>query len=346
MAVERRKARARRPPVGAAIDVGSNSVHALVAEVHGHRLVSLLDTSEFLGLGRSVEEGGAFGTDLVERLAVTLAGYVERARELGAGPISILGTDPLRRAADASDAVALVEARTGVRVDVIDHEEEALLTLLGVTAGRPVLRELVVVDIGGGSSEVLAVGPAGEPVAVGLPIGSVRLAGRVVEHDPPTATELDTMLVAARAALEGAPDATPSSVIAVGGTASNLLRIVRPSRDRTINRKRLAEAMLYLLSEPAAGVAAHFGLRAERASVLPAGAAIVAALFERYGTERIRVSETGIREGAVLAAVHAGATWRAHLSWLAHGWSTGAPGPGSELGEHPSEPPPEEHAGD
>ncbi len=357
-------------PVGAAIDVGSNSVHALVAEVHGHRLAPLVDTSEFLGLGRAVDGTGELGPALTARLTETLAGYVERARELGAGRVVILGTDPLRRASDARGALDAVATRAAVRPVVLGHDEEALLTLLGVTAGRPVVRELVVVDIGGGSSEVLAVGPTGDPVAAGLAIGSARLTGRFVEHDPPTAAELDAMLAAAREALAAAPLATPSSVIAVGGTATNLLRIVRPTRDRAINRKRLAEAMLFLLSEPASEVAARFGIRDERARVLAAGAAIVGALFERYAVERIRVSDASLREGAILAIVHAGATWREHLAWLAHGWSRGAPppepgpgqgpepGPGqgpepvawprpaSESGEHPSQAAPEEDARD
>jgi exopolyphosphatase/pppGpp-phosphohydrolase len=355
MTFERRRSLPRRPPVAAAIDLGSNSVHILVAAVHGHRLEPLLDTSEFLGLGRAVHESGAFGPALQAQLAETLAGYVARARELGAGPIAILGTDPLRRAVDAADAVGEVEARTGVTVDVVGHSEEALLTLLGVTAGRPVFRDLVVVDIGGGSSEVLAVGPASAATAIGLPIGSARLAGQFIEHDPPTAAELDAMLATARQAVALAPDVTPSSVVAVGGTATNLLRIVRPSRDRAINRKRLAEAMFFLLSEPAADVAARFGLRVERARVLPAGAAIVGALFERYGVERIRVSNASIRDGAILAIVHGGSTWRTHLEWLAHGWSraaaepvpaTAGMRPGSEPGEDPTEPTPEEDAGD
>lgn len=360
MAIDGRKARARRPPpVGAAIDLGSNSVHLLVAAVHGHRLESLLDTSEFLGLGRAVNDAGELGPELIATLAGTLEGYVKRARELGAGPIAILGTDPLRRAADAAVAVAGIEGLTAVPVGILDHEEEALLTLLGVNAGRPVVRDLVVVDIGGGSSEVLVVGPETEPVATGLPLGSARLTGLFVEHDPPTPAELDAMLAAAREALVSAPSAAPSSVIAVGGTATNLLRIVRPSRDRTINRKRLAEAMFFLLSEPAENVAARFGLRIERARLMPAGAAIVAALMERYGLERMRVSDAGIREGAILSIVHAGVSWREHLAWLAHGWSRGAPPPeparqepgeqgssASEPGEHPSEASPEEDAGD
>jgi exopolyphosphatase / guanosine-5'-triphosphate,3'-diphosphate pyrophosphatase len=157
--LQRRRGRSWRAPVGAAIDLGSNSVHLLVAAVHGHRLEPLLDTSEFLGLGRAVDEGAALGPELIAGLVATLASYVEGARALGAGPIVILGTDPLRRATDAAVATVAIEARTAAAVDVIDHEEEALLTLLGVTAGRPVVRELVVVDIGGGSSEVLAVGP-------------------------------------------------------------------------------------------------------------------------------------------------------------------------------------------
>jgi hypothetical protein len=348
-AAVRGRLRTTSPTVAAAIDIGSNSVHLLVAVVRGHRLQPLLDTSEFLGLGVAVDERAALGSELRERLVETVRGYVEQARMLGADRIAIVGTDPLRRAADGAEAAAAIDAATGERTHVIGHEEEAYLTLLGVTAGRPVVRDLVLVDIGGGSSEVLVVGPTAAPVAVGLPIGSARLTALIVEHDPPTAAELAELLVRARAAVDAAPAASPHEVIVVGGTASNLLRIVPASAlDRTISRRRLAEALAILATESAAEASARHGIREARARVMAAGAAIVGALLERYDVECVRVAEVGIREGALLAAVHAGAAWRDHLTWLAHGWSrspAARPTP-SESGEDPSQAAPEGHAGD
>ncbi|MCI0581272.1 MAG: hypothetical protein L0227_00010, partial [Chloroflexi bacterium] len=95
-----RPAARRRVPVGAAVDVGAYSVHLLVAEVHGHRLVPLLDESSTLGLGAVVDERGELGFEAGYRLVETLVGYAETARSRGAGTIAFVATDPLRRAAD------------------------------------------------------------------------------------------------------------------------------------------------------------------------------------------------------------------------------------------------------
>ncbi len=108
-----------------------------------------------------------------EELVALLAHYAERARDFGARDVAFVGTQPLRRAADAGAVVAAVEAATGVPLHVLDHEEEALLNLLGATAGLAIDASLAVVDIGGGSVEVVVVEP-GCPRALGWPSGWVR----------------------------------------------------------------------------------------------------------------------------------------------------------------------------
>jgi exopolyphosphatase/guanosine-5'-triphosphate,3'-diphosphate pyrophosphatase len=234
----------------------------------------------------------------------------------------MVGTDPLRRAADAAETQAAIEAATGQRVVVVSHDEEAFLTLLGVTAGRPLRRNTILVDIGGGSSEVLWVPASGDPVAVGLPTGSARLTRRLVANDPPTALEIEALLAEARRLLAGAPDAAPDDVVVVGGTATNLLRLVPAAAlDRRLTAARVTGALQLLERETASQAATRHGLKEPRARMMAAGAALVLAVIERYGIDRIRVDDNGIREGLTLAAVHAGDDWRQHLAWMAHGWS-------------------------
>jgi exopolyphosphatase/guanosine-5'-triphosphate,3'-diphosphate pyrophosphatase len=317
---------ARSRPAGAvvasAVDIGSNSVHLLVAVVAGHRLEPVLDQSEFLDLGNVADEHGELGPALRERLTRTLHGYVARARTLGAERTVLVGTEPLRQASDSSLATSEIEAATGEQVIVLSHDEEAYLTLLGVTAGRPVRRNLVLVDVGGGSSEVLWVPLIGDPIAAGFRLGSARLTRRFVAHDPPTANEIDDMRREARQVLETTPPGHPDEVVIVGGSATNLLRVVPAAAiDRRITRARVAEALDVLAGETASEAAARHGMREPRARTMAAGAAIVEAVLERYGVDRARVDEAGIREGLLLATTHAGAAWRENLAWLAHGWS-------------------------
>ena len=154
--------------VAAAVDLGSNSVHLLVASVADHRLEPLLDESVFLGLGRALDGGGVLGSESRRGLVDALVHYSELARGLGATAITFIGTEPIRRAADAPRIAREIEAATGVPLHVLTHEEEAYLTVVGVMAGRLVDRETLIVDIGGGSSELCVVGPTERPRAIGL----------------------------------------------------------------------------------------------------------------------------------------------------------------------------------
>jgi exopolyphosphatase/guanosine-5'-triphosphate,3'-diphosphate pyrophosphatase len=232
-----------------------------------------------------------------------------------------IGTEPIRRAADGAAIVAEVGAAAGVGLHVVTHEEEAYLTVIGVMEGQPVVERTLVVDIGGGSSEFVIVHPADPPAAVGLRLGSARLTDAHVSHDPPTADEVAAMRTAAVMAVAAAPDTRPEEIVAVGGTASNLVKILPAAAlDRILTRERVAEALEVLGSEPSAAAAERHLLNPVRARILPAGAAIMDAVLDRYGLDRIRVSEAGIREGAVLASEHDPIAWRDRLAELAHGW--------------------------
>jgi exopolyphosphatase/pppGpp-phosphohydrolase len=307
--------------VGAAVDVGSNSVHLLVAAIAGHRLQPLVDESVFLGLGSAVAERGHLGATARAELVDTLVRYGEVARGLGARRITFLGTEPIRRAADASRIVHEVGVSSGAPLIVLSHEEEAYLTLIGVTEGMPVTHETLVVDVGGGSSEFCVVDRTRPPRAAGLQLGSARLTDRFVSHDPATAAEVAAMHAAAAQVVRAAPDASPSEIVAVGGTASNLLKLLFANGDeRTLDRDGIAKAVAILAAQPAALASDRYLVRPTRARILPAGAAILDAILERYGVDRLRVSEAGVREGAILAVNHAGHAWRDHLARLAHGW--------------------------
>ncbi|HSL34749.1 MAG TPA: hypothetical protein VK871_13925 [Candidatus Limnocylindrales bacterium] len=305
----------------AAADLGSTSVHLLVARIVDHRVEPLVDESEFLGLGEAVEQRGLLGAAGRSELIDALAHFAWTARGAAAESITFVGTEPLRRLADAARIVGEVDAATGVPLHVLDHEEEAFLTLIGVTEGRPVVDEIVVVDIGGGSSEFVTIGPERRARAAGIRIGAAKLTSRLVAHDPPTDDEVEALRTAGRAAAAGAPDARPEEVVVVGGTASNLARVVADrSAGERLGRADLEAAFRLVVAEPADDVAAAHGIRPARARILAAGAAIVDAILDRYGADEVRVVDRGIREGVVLAVGHAGAAWRDRLENLAHGW--------------------------
>jgi exopolyphosphatase/guanosine-5'-triphosphate,3'-diphosphate pyrophosphatase len=310
--------------VGAAIDLGSTSVHLLVAHPEGGGLVTIADESTFLGLGAAVDGPGSLGAAGRARLVDTVGPYVAQARELGASRPMLMGTEPLRRLADAPRIIAEVSAATGLPLAVLEHEEEALLTLVGLTAGAAVKHDLLVVDIGGGSSELVEIGPGRLARAAGVQVGAGRLTRQFVDTDPPQRAQLDALRTAADEAFDWGASRQPSEVVFVGGTASNLLKLLRrlgsPDRAEVLDRAALDLVRDILLIAPAEQLAAQHGLRDARVRLLAAGAAIIEVVLDRVGIASGRVVDAGIREGAIIAADRAGDGWRDRLEELAHGW--------------------------
>jgi exopolyphosphatase/guanosine-5'-triphosphate,3'-diphosphate pyrophosphatase len=310
-----------RGQIGAAVDVGSTSVHLLVARVIDHRIEPLIDESLFLGLGAAVETRGMLGTLGRRELVDALATYASRGRQAGATGITFVGTEPLRRFADAARIVAEVDAATGAPLHVLGHEEEAFLNLIGVTEGRPVEHDVLVVDIGGGSSEFVSIGPGKRAVATGVRVGAARLTGRHVTGDPPRVDELVALRAAAAQAIGSAPVLRPAEIVLVGGTASNLLKVVPGGlTSRRLTWADLDNAFTIVAGRSADAVADEFLVKPARARILAAGAAIVEAIMTRFGVGEVRVGDAGLREGTVIAVAHAGSSWRDRLEELAHGW--------------------------
>jgi exopolyphosphatase/guanosine-5'-triphosphate,3'-diphosphate pyrophosphatase len=295
-----------------------------VARPERDGLVVLDDESAFLGLGAAVDGTGALGSAGRTMLVETVAGYVERARALGAARPIVMGTEPLRRLTDATRIVAEVSAGTGAPMAVLEHEEEALLTLVGLTAGHAVRSDLLVVDIGGGSSELVEIGPGRLARAAGVQVGAGRLTRRIVDRDPPTKGQFVELRQAADEAFSWTPTRQPAEVVFVGGTASNLLKLLRragnPDRDDHLDRAALDQVREIVGATPAEMLAATYVMREARIRLLAAGAAIIETVLDRVGIASGRVVDTGIREGAIIAADRAGDDWRDRLEELAHGW--------------------------
>lgn len=311
--------------IAASVDVGSTSVHLLAASVRDHEVAPLVDESVFLGLGARVDAARHLGGAARAELAATLAGYAATARGLGASRILFVGTEPLRRAADARRLAAEVRSATGLDLVVASHEEEALLTLLGVTGGRPLVDEVAVVDIGGGSTEIAEAGPEHRVTVRALRLGAARLTASSVAHDPPLRAEIEALRAESRRVVAGLDGGAPRRLVGVGGTASNLLKVVPGALvDRRLSTARLEEALEILRSEPSTAASQRHAINLVRARVLPAGAAILEAILERFGLDELAVVEAGLREGAVLAATRDPIGWRDRLEELVQGWDDSA----------------------
>ncbi len=294
----------------AALDIGSNSVHLLVA-VQGAdgAPVSLLDVSHQAGIGRVVDATGVLGPRLRGELVAIVGAYLAQASERGTESIKLLGTEALRNAADADVLVAALRAATGSSVTIVDRASEGLLTLLGVSGGR-VPPSLAVVDIGGGSTQVTVSSRGGSPVVGLVPVGSARLAAAHIQHDPVTDAEVAALRRAARAHVSDLQVPRVERAIIAGGSGTNVSRLLGRERTTPIDPATLAAALDVLQEQPAESLALRTGLTVRRVAQLAAGLAIGEALFERLGLDVADVSDASLREGALVA------TWRLGDRWL------------------------------
>ncbi len=311
--------------ISAAIDIGSNSVHLLLTETDGGDTTVLRDESVLLGLGAMVDMEGRIPEEGATAALEALSAYVEAAEEEDADQITLLATEPLRRASNRSRFCETVEAATGYPLHVLSHDEEALLTLLAVLDGEPVEEPLMVLDIGGGSSEVVLLEPGADPVVGVIPVGSARLTAQHVEDDPPTEEEIRELRAEAHHLFSSLPTGRPSRGVVVGGSGTNLIRLTTAEGDEDvgdlglIDTNRTARAIEIVKAAPAAELVETYGLRERRILQMAAGASLIEAALDCYNLEVMEASDASLREGVLIAREEAGDDWRAELVALVSG---------------------------
>jgi exopolyphosphatase/guanosine-5'-triphosphate,3'-diphosphate pyrophosphatase len=283
----------------ACIDIGSNTTRLLVADCDGPRLVEVHQERSFTRIGRALRHDGRIPPDKLAEVALVVADQLASARHLGAGTIRCVATASVRRAANGAELVErIATACPGLRVEVLSGEAEARLAFVG--AARTLERELDgplgVVDVGGGSSE-LVVGTPPDAVTwwASFPLGSGDIADGSLHSDPPTAAELDAARERVAAVLAGVEPPHAEMAVAVGGSATSLLRLVGP----VLDAEALQRSLALLAARPAAEVVQRFELDPERVRLLPAGLLILEAVSRLFAAP-LQIGRGGIREGVLL----------------------------------------------
>jgi exopolyphosphatase / guanosine-5'-triphosphate,3'-diphosphate pyrophosphatase len=292
----------------ATIDIGTNTTLLLVASVTGSGAVEVLEErAEITRLGRGIGAGGALGGEAIARTLAALTEFAAAARRHGAR-IFAVGTEALRRAPNASEFLEPAADVLGTAVEVIDGSREAALTFGAVLAAFPDARvgNVVVVDIGGGSTEIVIAHGGAVGFRTSLPLGSVRLTERFVRHDPAGEDEISAVVGTVDAALAGVPfPAGAAQLVGVAGTVTSLAAMAQglASYDATrVHGYRLPADALALEIDRLRGATQQEreripGLDPRRADVILAGALILDRIARAARVSEIRVSDRGIRWG-------------------------------------------------
>jgi exopolyphosphatase/guanosine-5'-triphosphate,3'-diphosphate pyrophosphatase len=301
----------------AVIDVGSNSTRLLVADVGAGHVSEVERQSRVTRLGRGVDLSGQLSAEAIEATCRAIADYVDICRRAGVEQIDSIATSAVRDASNGSAFVAELRERFALSARVLDGEEEARLTYMGATAEQPPSQPTLVVDIGGGSTELIV--GTGHEIAfhASLQAGVIRHTERHVASDPPTALELEALATDVRALVEdataGQSGATATAGIAVAGTPTSLASIelgLEPYdpeqvHGHTLTLSSIQRLFSQLASAPLAKRAEIPGLHPDRAPNIVAGVVILVETMRAFGLERIQVSEHDILYGVAIAAVSA-----------------------------------------
>ncbi len=291
----------------AAVDLGTNSTRLLVADVEGERLEEVVRELTITRLGEGVDERRRLLPVPIARVRNCLAEYRRELEERGATRTLAIATSAVRDAENGEAFLGEIEWSYGFTTRLLHGDEEAALMYRGVSAGRPLPDDTLIVDIGGGSTE-LVLGSNGRPQAsTSLDIGCVRLTERFLHSDPPSTEELETAAGYIRSLL---PDYEARAAIGVAGTVTTLaaldLELASYDPERThghrISRAAVDRQLDRLASMPLAERLEVPGLEPGRAPVIVAGLLVLREVMDEYGLAEIEASERDILHGAALAA--------------------------------------------
>jgi exopolyphosphatase/guanosine-5'-triphosphate,3'-diphosphate pyrophosphatase len=291
----------------ATIDIGTNTTLLLVGEVNGNDVHVLAERAEITRLGRGIGKDGGLGGPGIERTLAVLTDYVALARAQEAALYAI-GTEALRRAPNARDFLEPAAQILGAPVEVIDGDREAALSFLAALRSFPQVAQdtSVVLDIGGGSTEIIVARAGRIEFRRSLPVGSVRLTEKHIRSDPATSAELAAVTNEIARLLASVPfPAGPITLIGTAGTVTTLtamalgLASYDPARVHgyRLTVSALEQQIDRLLPSTQAQREKMPGLDPKRADVVLAGACILHKIATFAHATDILVSDRGIRWG-------------------------------------------------
>jgi exopolyphosphatase/guanosine-5'-triphosphate,3'-diphosphate pyrophosphatase len=293
----------------ASIDIGTNTILLLIAEVHRGKLKTLLDRETIVRLGGGVQHSGLLSEGAMKRGFQTLEGYLRECREMRVEKIFAVGTSALREAKNSDQFLTMVKENLRLSIEVISGEEEASFSFLAVArdfkeAGKPIL----VVDVGGGSTELIL--GKGDSIVrwTSLPLGIVRFSETFLLSDPVAEVEWEAMAEEIRRQLSGFPfPKEPLSMISIGGTGTALASVelglekfVHGKIHRfVLTREAIENQLLLYRSKTVEERKAIKGLPSARADVILAGGTILYFIMEVSGSSSLMVSTHGVRYGVI-----------------------------------------------
>jgi exopolyphosphatase/guanosine-5'-triphosphate,3'-diphosphate pyrophosphatase len=262
------------------------------------QLKKVMEQRAYTRINKAIADSGEIPAEKASEVAEVVATQVRLARELGAKTIRAVATAAVREASNGQGIALQIGDAAGVPVEILSEEEEGRLSFIGATKtlGHPVEGRVGVVDVGGGSTEViLGTVPGGVQEVRSWRVGSGVLADELIASDPPSAAEIRKVRDRIDDLFAGVEIDHPAQAVAVGGSATSLRRLV----GAVLEYETLERGVRVLCGDPAAEVARRFELDPERVRILATGVLLLEKLSELLG-QPLQIGKGGLREGVVL----------------------------------------------
>jgi exopolyphosphatase/guanosine-5'-triphosphate,3'-diphosphate pyrophosphatase len=282
----------------AAIDIGSNTTRLLVAEPVDGQLKKTMEQRAYTRIGKAIDDEGAIQPEKIDEVGEIVGTQMRLAQELGAEEIRAVATAAIREATNGEAVAAAIGRAAGIPIEILPEQEEGRLSFIGATKtlGHPADGLIGVVDIGGGSTEVILGTVADGVQSVrSWPVGSGNLADELISSDPPSAAEIRRTRDRIDDIFEGVELEQPAQAVAVGGSATSLRRLV----GAVLEYETLERGIRVLCGDPAADVARRFELDPTRVRILPTGVLLLEKVSDLLG-QPLQIGKGGLREGIIL----------------------------------------------
>jgi exopolyphosphatase/guanosine-5'-triphosphate,3'-diphosphate pyrophosphatase len=282
----------------AAIDIGSNTTRLLVAEPVDGQLKKVMEQRAYTRIGKAADKEGAITPEKIDEVGDVVGTQVRLAQELGAEEIRAVATAAIREATNGEAVAEGICNAAGIPIEILPEEEEGRLSFLGATKtlGHPAEGLVGVVDIGGGSTEVILGTVTGGVQSVrSWPVGSGNLAEELISSDPPSAAEIRRIRDRIDDIFEGVEFEQPAQAVAVGGSATSLRRLV----GAVLEYETLERGIRVLCGDPATDVGRRFELDPTRVRILPTGVLLLEKVSDLLG-QPLQIGKGGLREGVIL----------------------------------------------
>lgn len=303
----------------AGIDIGTNTIRLLITEYYGEGKYRTIESDRHIArLGEGISSAGILKDEAVDRVISVLKGYAGKCSDLHVESINAVATSAVREADNGREFISRVKVETGIDVNVISGEEEARLTMLGVSSAIEISgHDVLMMDIGGGSTEFILVSKGNIVFRKSTNIGVVRFSERYIKSDPPLTKEIKLLEIAIVDHLEkevsfiGLKDSGKSlasiEFIGTAGTVTSLAAIEQKMRvydPEKINGYRISKGGIKNILNLLAGMTNEErinlpGVEEGREDLIVAGALVTYKVMEWFGFDEMTVSDSGLREGLV-----------------------------------------------